>query len=188
MNGSIYDLYQFYLEPRDLKEKAHLVTIESVRVEEFPNQKTFKKEKKLVLRFVNRRKAMILNKTQAGAVCEITGTDEFMKWKGSEVVLVEDATGNGKKTIRITTREDSGDMDLMFPKQQPVTVTPVVPAGWWNTLEEHGKAVLFAARVWNVSEAEAWGKLSRAVRDEAISAYNPPEQFMEWVQIGKVNK
>lgn len=76
----------------------------------------------------------------------------------------------------------------MFPKQQPVTVTPVVPAGWWNTLEEHGKAVLFAARVWNVSEAEALGKLSCAVRDEAISAYNPPEQFMEWVQIGKVNK
>lgn len=47
MNGSIYDLYQFYLEPRDLKEKAHLVTIESVRVEEFLTRRLSKKKRNL---------------------------------------------------------------------------------------------------------------------------------------------
>lgn len=200
MNGSIYDLYEFYLEPRDLKEKAHVVTVESVRVDNVINPRARKPEKKIVLRFVNRRKSMILNKTQAGAMAEITGTDEYMKWKGAEVVLVEDRAVNGRATIKITTREESGDIDLMYPADAPAgAVVPAVtaarnvptskripvPVGWWDALEVDGPAVKYAAAAWGVGETEAWGRINRAIEDEAISDANPPEQFKAWVELVK---
>ncbi len=111
---SIYDLYEFYLEPSDLKDKAHLVQVESAKVEEMFNPRSPKKDRKVVLRFVRRRKAMILNKTQAVQMMEICETDDFTKWFGEEVVLVADRARNGKDTIKICTREDSGDADLAF--------------------------------------------------------------------------
>ena len=114
--ASIYDLYEFYLEPRDLKEKAHLVQVQSVRAEDVFVSRARKMEKKLVIRFVNRKKAMILNKTQAGQFAEVTGTDDYNKWLGEEVVLVAGRANNGKDTITVCTREDSGDVDLAFPK------------------------------------------------------------------------
>jgi hypothetical protein len=113
---SIYDLYEYYLDPADLKEKAHLVQVQSAKVEKMFNPRTRKPEDKIVLRFVNRRKAMILNKTQAGALMTISGTDDYTKWKGVEVVLVADRASNGRDTIRVCTREDSGDADLAFAK------------------------------------------------------------------------
>jgi hypothetical protein len=112
---SVHDLYEFFLEPADLKEKAHLVQIQSAKPDNTFNPRSNKPEKKLVLRFVNRRKAMILNKTQAAAMLNITGTDDYTKWIGIEVVLVADRATNGRDTIRICTREDSGDLDLHMP-------------------------------------------------------------------------
>lgn len=112
---SIYDLYEFYLEPTDLKDRAHLVQVQSARVESMFNPRSTKKDQKVVLRFINRRKAMILNKTQAAAMMEITGKDDFTKWAGVEIVLVADRASNGRDTIRICTREESGDLDLAFP-------------------------------------------------------------------------
>lgn len=113
---SIYDLYEFYLEARDLKEKAHVVQVQSVRAEDVFVQRARKMEKKIIVRFVNRKKAMILNKTQAGQMAEITGLDDYTKWVGAEVVLTAGRAGNGKDTIVICTREESGDVDLAFPE------------------------------------------------------------------------
>lgn len=206
MNGSIYDLYEFYLEPRDLKEKAHVVVVESVRVDSVINPRARKPEKKIVLRFVNRRKSMILNKTQAGALAEITGTDEYMTWKGAEVVLVEDRAVNGRPTIKITTREESGDIDLMFQappsgasappppsgraplrggRNEMVSVRVTVPKGWWDLLEMEGQAVKYAAEVWDCGEAEAYGRIQRAIQAEDVSDAMPPEQFKDWVKLVK---
>lgn len=112
---SVYDFYEFYLEPGDLKDKAHLVQVASARPETMFIPRINKKETKITLRFVNRRKGMILNKTQAGAMMNITGTDDYIKWAGHEVVLVADRASNGKDTIRVCTRSDSGDIDLMYP-------------------------------------------------------------------------
>jgi len=113
---SIYDLYEFYLEARDLKEKAHLVQVQSSRAESTYVQRAGKTEKKIFLRFVNRKKTMILNKTQAGTMAEITGMDDYTKWVGAEVVLTAGRAQNGKDTIVICTREESGDADLAFPQ------------------------------------------------------------------------
>lgn len=189
MNGSIYDLYEFYLDARDLKEKAHVVVVESVRVDSVINPRARKPEKKIVLRFVNRRKSMILNKTQAGSMAEITGTDEYMKWKGIEVVLVAGTASNGRATIVITTKELSGDVDLMFPvtkqvpRPEPTAGRVPVPAGWWDSLQVDGEAVKYAAKVWHCGETEAWWRINRSIQDEEISDANPPEQFKQWVEL-----
>lgn len=112
---SAFDYYEFYLEVKDLKDQAHVVKIERVRVAEFYNNRDRKNEKKIVLHFVNRRKRMVLNKTQAAAVMEISGTDDEKKWVGVELVLTGGRASNGKETIIITTRAESGDLDLMYP-------------------------------------------------------------------------
>lgn len=188
---TIYDLYEFYLEPGDLQDKAHVVTVESVRVGKYYNQRERRDEQKVVLRFKNRRKAMILNKTQAGAMEKITGREDYTRWVGAEVVLVE-GTHGGKRTITITTREESGDLDLMFPMKKPVKPAESkrvsVPKGWWDALEMEGAAVKYAAQVWGCDESEAWGRIKRAVDEERISDANPPEQFRSWVDLvaGKV--
>jgi len=183
---TIYDLYEFYLEPSDLGEKAHVVTVESVKVGKYYNQRERRDENKLVMRFRNRRKAMILNKTQAAAMEKLTGRDDYTRWVGAEVVLVE-GTHGGKRTISITSREESGDVDIAFPKiaKKPANI-PVesklpVPKGWWVSLSD--EAVLYAASVWKCGNAEAWGRINRAIQDEAISDANPPEQFKAWVEL-----
>lgn len=184
---TIYDLYEFYLEPSDLGDKAHVVTVESVKVAKYYNQRTRSDEHKVVLRFKNRRKAMILNKTQAGAMEKITGRDDYTRWVGAEIVLVEGSHG-GKRTITITTREGSGDLDLMFPQKKPMKNVPTVgrvpvPAGWWDMVAVGGEAVKYAASVWKCDEAEAWGRIDRAIQAEDISDAMPPDQAKQWVDV-----
>jgi hypothetical protein len=179
---SIYDIYEFYLEARDLKDKAHVVTIESVKLESVFNPQNSKKDSKICLRFVNRRKAMLLNKTQAGAVEEIAKTDDYTKWKGVEVVLVSGRAKNGKQTIIITDRANSGDVDLMYPPPSPKVEKKIVPAGFWDVREMGGPAVKLAAARWGVSEAVVWGMLDRAVKDEELGDVLPENEFREYVE------
>ena len=115
-NFDAYDLYDFYLEVKDLKEKAHAVQVERVEVGEFYNQRERKSEKKIILRFVNRKKCMILNKTQAGAMVDITGTSKVSGWIGAQVVLMAGRATNGRETIVVTTAAESGDPNLMYPE------------------------------------------------------------------------
>lgn len=166
---SIYDLYEFYLEPKDLRDKAHVVKVESVRVDNVINPRARKPEKKIILKFENRRKSMILNKTQAGDVSEIAKTDDYTKWKGVELVLVSGRASNGRDTIVVTTRELSGDADLAFSG----------PAGWCNALGT--TAVDIAADAWKCGQAEAYARIKRALDEEALSQSLPLGEFKEWV-------
>jgi hypothetical protein len=184
---SIYEIYEYYLEPRDLKDKAHVVNVASARCETMPNPRTRKPEKKIVVRFENRRKSMILNKTQAGALGEISGTDDYTKWVGTEVVLVAGTATNGKNTIVITDRANSGDIDLMYPKDAPVV--PVsngsgrpsnIPADWWDARSD--VAVKFAAEKWGLTQAIAWAKIDKAIKAEALSAYLSAQDFKDYVE------
>lgn len=179
---SVYDLYEFYLDAHDLKDKAHVVTVESVKVDSVINPRAHKPEKKIILRFVNRRKSMILNKTQAGAMMEIAGTDDYNKWKGAEVVLIAGRASNGRDTIVVTTRENSGDIDLMYPHQEQKPVEPAVniPKEWLEARCE--EAVGIAAQRWGVSKNAAWDRIDRAVKMEALSEVLPREEFKEYVE------
>lgn len=177
MANSIYDLYEFYLEARDLKEKAHLVKVQSVKVESIYNAQNGKKDQKICLRFENRRKGMLLNKTQAGAMFEVTGKDDYTKWVGAEVVLVAGRAKNGKQTIVITDRAGSGDIDLMYPQKLPNVARP----GWVEAL--HNDSVTMAANRWGMSQAEAWKKLNDAINDERMRAWLPESEFKEYVEM-----
>lgn len=184
MTTSIYDLYEFYLEPRDLKDKAHVVTVESVKVDNVINPRAHKPERKIVLRFVSRRKSMILNKTQAGAMMEITGTDDYNKWKGAEVVLVSGRAGNGKDTIVVTTRENSGDVELMYPPaKEAAKITPGVniPKEWLDARCD--EALTMAAKAWRVEKDRAFERIDQAVKADELSAFLPVEEFREYVGV-----
>jgi hypothetical protein len=133
---TIYDVYEFYLEPRDLQEKAHVVTVESTRLQDVFNNRNKKNEKKVVIRFVKRRKAMILNKTQAGDMERIAGTDDYSKWVGTEIVLITDRAPNGKDTIRVCKRGESGDADIDHPKDVDRPKRETGEAGKETTLPE----------------------------------------------------
>ena len=194
---SIYDVYLYYLEPKDLKDKAHVVIVQSAKREDMPNPRTHVKETKIVVRFEKARKAMILNKTQAGAMAEVAGTDDYTKWGGTEVVLVADVASNGKNTIRVTDRANSGDIDLMYPKPTPAPATPPapdlntvattsvrpvnVPLEFWETRSD--TAVKYAAEQWHMNEAIVWAKMNTAVESERLSAWLPEAEFKAYVAL-----
>ena len=101
-SDSIFDLFDFYIEPADLRGQSHTVTIESAERREVYNPRARHNEPRLVVRFANRKKAMCLNKTQAQAIMEISNTDKYADWKGLVIILTP-ATQNGKNTIAIST-------------------------------------------------------------------------------------
>jgi hypothetical protein len=196
---SIYDIYEFYLEVKDLKDKAHVVRVQSAKREEMPNPRTHKKEAKIIVKFEKARKSMILNKTQAGAIAEIAGTDDYTKWNGTEVVLVAGVASNGKDTIVVTDRANSGDIDLMYPKDEVkpepkgnLTPSPspkgegsarptTIPKEWWDARSD--AAVKYAAEKWGIDQAVAWLKIDAAVKAEALSWYLPEHEFKEYVEM-----
>jgi hypothetical protein len=99
---SAYDYYKFYLKPEDLQGKEHTVKVAKVYPDLFYNPKTRKEERKLVLEFEGKKKAMVLNATQAGMMMYITSTEHERQWIGTEIVLTAATGFNAKQTIRIT--------------------------------------------------------------------------------------
>jgi hypothetical protein len=95
-----YDLYTFYIEPADLKGQAHKVKIIAADVKETFNSRTMSKEKQIVLRFAGKQKVLGLNKTRAGKMIEITGTPDFERWVGVEV-MIKPGKQSGKDTVVI---------------------------------------------------------------------------------------
>jgi SepF-like predicted cell division protein (DUF552 family) len=106
--ASIYDVYEFYLEPHDLQGRSHVVTIESAVVREIFSPIKRANEPVIVVRFVGKKKVMTLNKTQAGAIAEVCKTDNFEKWAGNKIMITPADIKVGreqKQTIAITAPE-----------------------------------------------------------------------------------
>lgn len=99
---SAYDIYTFYLEPADLRGQSHAVKLSSATVEPVFDPITKKDVDKIVLYFEGKKKSMPLNKTQVGAMIEITGTDDYSKWTGVTITLTPATATNRKETIAIT--------------------------------------------------------------------------------------
>src|SRR5689334_22091426 len=95
-----YDLYTFYIEPADLKGLPHRVKIIAADVKETFNPRTKAKDKQIVLKFAGKQKVLGLNKTRAGTMIEITGTPDFEKWVGIEIVI-RPGKQSGKDTVVI---------------------------------------------------------------------------------------
>lgn len=89
-----------WLQVVDLKEHAVQVTIDQVSVKDL-RQMDGSTVPKIVLRFRGKEKALACNKTQALALADLIGTEEFGQWTGATVMLVPGKAPNGKATIAV---------------------------------------------------------------------------------------
>lgn len=90
-----------FLKPEDLGGRAHRVKIAEVTISAFTDPKTRKEQRKAVLTLVGRKKAFILNRTQANAAAAALG-DELQTWPGGELIIAPGQTANGQDTIVVT--------------------------------------------------------------------------------------
>ena len=79
-----------YLKQEDLGGREAKVIIASVEMEDVKD--VDKTEKKLVMHFAGKDKALILNRTNCEAMETICGTDDYGAWVGHAVVLWTDPT------------------------------------------------------------------------------------------------
>lgn len=89
-----------YLSSEDLRGTVYTLVIESVTLEKMRDRFTQQEIHKICLHFKGAKKALPLNKTQAMAMVEISGTEAFDNWVGLQVQLQPDKY-RGKNTIRI---------------------------------------------------------------------------------------
>jgi hypothetical protein len=113
-----YDLYEFFIEPADLKGQAHRVKITAAYVKDSFNPRSHEKEPQIRLRFANKQKVLGLNKTRCGKMIEITGTPDYEKWVGREIVI-KPGKQSGKDTVVIEAVQGPA------PVQTPAKNTPV---------------------------------------------------------------
>jgi len=81
-----------FLKQEDLQGKAVKATIADVVTDDVKDNDSGKTEKKLVMHFVGKDKALILNRTNCEALEAICGTDDYGAWPGHAVVLYTDPT------------------------------------------------------------------------------------------------
>ena len=70
-----------YLKAADLAGRRAIVTISHVKLEDVGD------DAKPILYFQGKEKGLVLNKTNANMITEITGSDETDHWKGKAIVL-----------------------------------------------------------------------------------------------------
>lgn len=113
---SAFDLYNFYLQPEDLRDRTVAITVAHASAEDVFNPRVKRNEKRLVLSFVGKKKRLPLNKTQAAAMIVAAGTDDYARWTGVPVLLTPTTASNGKPTITITPAPASaGDGEISEP-------------------------------------------------------------------------
>lgn len=97
-----------WLKPEDLGGRAVTVTIVAAQVEEI-RQFDGSKAAKLVLTFEKATKKLIVNKTQAKRLAEVTKTEAFADWAFHRVTLKPAVAQNGKPTIAIDAPAGNGN-------------------------------------------------------------------------------
>ena len=106
-----------YLKASDLKGAQVVVTIDRVEFEEVGRDK----EEKPVIYFTGKTKGVVLNKTNARKITEITGSAITEEWRGHAVVLYPTETefaGETVECIRIKPVAKAR-MQRMTPAQPP---------------------------------------------------------------------
>ena len=84
-----------YLKASDLKGAQAVVTIDRVEFEEVGRDK----EEKPVIYFVGKTKGVVLNKTNARKITEITGSAITEEWAGHAIVLYPTETEFAGETV-----------------------------------------------------------------------------------------
>jgi len=113
---SAYDLYNFYLQPEELRDRTVTVTVANASAEDVFNPRIKRNEKRLILSFTGKKKRLPLNKTQAAAMIVAAGTDDYTHWTGTSLLLTPTTATNGRPTITITPAPaTAGDGEISAP-------------------------------------------------------------------------
>ncbi len=94
-----------WLKAAHLQGRTITVYIQKSTVQELFNTQAKKKEAKFVLYFYKAKLPMVLNKTQAMAMVEVTGEDDSDNWKGHYIALSPSLAPNGEATITVSKPE-----------------------------------------------------------------------------------
>lgn len=115
-----------YLKQEDLQGRTPTVVISQVGFEDVKDTDSGRTEKKLVMHFSGKDKALILNRTNCEALEAITGTDDFAGWVGHSVVLFTDPTVKfGGKTVGgLRIRARTAPQFIAPPPPMPQLVAP----------------------------------------------------------------
>jgi len=84
-----------YIKASDLGDKRVLVTIDRVEIEEVGREK----DSKPVVYFAGKEKGLVLNKTNAKKITEVSKSAETEEWAGVKVVLYATETEFGGDTV-----------------------------------------------------------------------------------------
>lgn len=128
------------------------VTVETISLEPI-RQRDGSQEMRAVMRFRGARKTLILNKTQARAMAEITGTAILQNWIGARITLVAGTAPNGRPTIVIQPASNNTPPPPPPAAEAPATATTndatEAPAAadddGWNDLPSRGAELAAAA-------------------------------------------
>lgn len=105
-----------YLKASDLGEKSPLVTIDRIEVEPIGRDK----EMKPVLYFQGKDKGLVLNKTNAKKIAELTGSKDTDDWHGCQIRIYATETEFAGETVECIRVKSAGATQK--PKPQPVNL------------------------------------------------------------------
>ena len=107
-----------FLKVDDLQNRRVRLTIESVAIEEVGG------DSKPVVHFRGKDRGLVLNKTNAAMIEEITRTDEMDDWPGTEIILYParvDFQGRRVPAIRIDCSIDSIPAPVAEEKEDDIS-------------------------------------------------------------------
>lgn len=128
--GNYKEQFGSFLKIEDIQGKGDVrVVVESVTVDEIKNDDG--KDKKLVAHFVGKEKGLVLNRTNADSLAEISGSDKTEDWSGTPVILFVDPSVmfGGKKVggIRMRGVRQRPQQQVELPTRQLREVEPAEP-------------------------------------------------------------
>lgn len=113
-----------YLKTSDLGDVEPVVTIDRVEWEAVGRDR----EMKAVVYFVGKKKAIVLNKTMATKLIELTGTALTEEWKGHKVKLYASEATFGGDTYDVVRIKAAGTAKPKIRMSKPEAPAPPPPA------------------------------------------------------------
>lgn len=107
-----------YLKASDLGDKSPVVTIDRIEVEPIGRDK----EMKPILYFQGKDKGLVLNKTNAKKIAELTGSKDTDDWAGCQIRIYATETEFGGETVECIRVKAVGTTKAAPPKPKPEPV------------------------------------------------------------------
>lgn len=104
-----------YLKASDLGDKSPVVTIDRIEVEPIGRDR----EMKPVIYFQGKEKGLVLNKTNAKKIAELTGSKDTDDWTGCQVRIYATETEFGGETVECIRVKAPGVAAKAAPKPTP---------------------------------------------------------------------